>query len=201
MSAALDISALRATIQDEMDRQGFSRRRLSREAGIGETAVRDLLERTANPGIATLHKVADALKVPLTKLTGMDSVPLVGKIGAGGLVAYQSDDDDHEFVPRPPSGAGDIIALEVLGDSMLPKYEAGDVIYIENEDSPIDRQVGEYCAIRLADGGTYLKQLATGGTRDRYVLRSLNAADIENVEIVWARPVLFIMPRKARGFF
>lgn len=197
--AEIEIEKIRAFIIAEMERQALSRRALSARAGIGMTAVRDLLERTANPGISTLNKVAGALSLPIEALLGRDSVPLVGKIGAGGLVSYASDDDSYEMVARPPNAVGDILALEVLGDSMLPKYEAGDVIYINQEHpDPAERHVGEYCAIRLADGGTYLKMLAKGAAPDRYTLRSLNAADLENVEVEWATPVLFIMPRRSR---
>lgn len=195
----IEIDKIRSFIAAEMERQKLSRRALSGRAGIGITAIRDLLERTANPGISTLNKVAGALNLPLEALLGRDSVPLVGKIGAGGLVSYASDDDDYEMVARPPNAVGDILALEVLGDSMLPKYEAGDVIYINQQHpDPAHRHVGEYCAIRLADGGTYLKMLAKGVAPDRYTLRSLNAADLEDVEVEWATPVLFIMPRRSR---
>ena len=30
----------------------------------------------------------------------------------------------------------------------------------------------------------------------RFTLRSLNAADMENVEVIWAAPVLFVMPKR-----
>ena len=197
--AEIDIQNVRATIVREMESRGMSRRKLSAASGIGETAIRDLLERTANPGIATLNKVAAGLDVPLEKLIGSGQVPLVGKIGAGGEVSYQADDDDVEMVARPPNAVGDILALEVLGESMLPKYEAGDVIYIsQSRFEEAQQHIGEYCAIRLREGGTYLKMLAPGREPTRFTLRSLNAGDIEDVEVEWATPVLFIMPRRSR---
>jgi phage repressor protein C with HTH and peptisase S24 domain len=199
MTDGIDIQRIRATIINEMERQDVSKRGLSTRAGIGVTAVRDLLERTTNPGISTLGKVAEALRMPLETLLGRDQVPLVGQIGAGGLVSYSSEDDGYEMVSRPPNAIGDILALEVLGDSMLPKYEAGDVIYINQQHTdPAEKHVGEYCAIRLPEGGTYLKMLAPGRDARRFTLRSLNAGDIENVEVEWATPVLFIMPRRSR---
>jgi repressor LexA len=197
--ATIDIQKVRAAIVAEMERQGLSRRSLSAQSGIGETAIRDLLERTANPGVTTLNKVAMGLKVPLNTLLGRGQVPLAGKIGAGGEVSYQSDDDGFEMVDRPPSAIGNIIALEVLGDSMLPKYEAGDIIYISQDDiGPPEKHVGEYCAVRLREGGTYLKLVAQGRDDRHFTLRSLNAGDMENVEVEWATRVLFIMPRRSR---
>lgn len=64
----MDIAALRRAIKRQMATRGLSSRRLSGAAGLSESAVRDLLSRTDNPGIATLNKIADALDVPLQEL-------------------------------------------------------------------------------------------------------------------------------------
>jgi phage repressor protein C with HTH and peptisase S24 domain len=89
------------------------------------------------------------------------------------------------------------MALEVSGSSMLPKYESGDIIYVRRDhEGVLPSYIGKYCAIRTADGGTYLKILAAGTEPGRYTLRSLNAEDMTNVEVLWASPVLFVMPRQ-----
>lgn len=199
MASKLDIQAIRDTISTEMERKGFSRRKLSITAGIGVTAVRDLLERTENPGIGTLHKVAEALDMPFEAIVGSQAVHLTGRIGAGGAIAWFSDGHDFETVPRPPLAPGPLMALEVSGESMLPKYEPGDIVYVRRDhDGVLPAYLNDYCAVHLSDGGTYLKMLAPGSQPDRYTLRSLNAADMENVEVIWATPVLFIMPRRSR---
>lgn len=82
---------------------------------------------------------------------------------------------------------------------MLPKFSDGDVIYIQRtHEGLLPAYIGEYCAVRLSTGETYLKLLAKGSRPGRFTLRSLNAADIEDVEVVWATPVVFILPRFAR---
>lgn len=68
MSSKPDIEMIRRTIEKEMAEKGFSRRSLSTAAGLSQTAVRDVLERTENPGIGTLHKIADALQMPFDKI-------------------------------------------------------------------------------------------------------------------------------------
>jgi len=197
MASRPDIESIRKTIVKEMEAKGFSRRSLSIKAGLSQTAVRDVLERTDNPGIGTLHKIAEALDLPVESINGAASVPLLGEVGAGGLVAYFKEDHEVEVVPRPPLAPGPLMALSVSGDSMLPKYEPGDVIYIRRDhEGVIPAYIGRYCAVHLSDGGTYLKILAAGSKAGCYTLRSLNAADMENVEVVWASPVLFVMPRR-----
>lgn len=196
-----NIQAIRESIERAMKAKGFSRRSLSSAAGLSETAVRDLLTRTDNPGIDTLRKVAEALAVPVDALTGAGlRVPVLGKIGAGGQVLFSAESEDEEelpTVPRPPLVEGRLMALEVIGSSMLPKYEAGDIIYVRRDhEGVLAHYLGKYCAIRTADGGTFLKVLTAGSRADRYTLRSLNAEDMTDVEIEWASPVLFVMPKQ-----
>jgi len=198
-----DIDAIRATIEQAMVEKGFSRRSLSKAADLSESAVRDLLTRTDNPGIGTLRRIAEALEMPVDQLTGAAiMVPVLGNIGAGGEVLFStdpeielSDYDAFPKVPRPPLVVGRLMALRVTGSSMLPKYEDGDVIYVRRDhDGILPKYLNRYCAVRTADGGTYLKILAPGSAAGCYTLRSLNAPDMENVEVLWASPVLFVMP-------
>lgn len=204
ISPVADIESIRSAIECAMAEKGFSRRSLSNAAGLSESAVRDLLTRTDNPGIGTLTKIAEALEMPVDRLTGAAAmVPILGSIGAGGEVLFSTDPDSElhgEFdkVPRPPLVVGRLMALRVCGSSMLPKYEDGEVIYVRRDHDGLQPSyIGRYCAVRTSDGGTYLKILATGSEPGRYTLRSLNAPDMENVEVVWASPVLFVMPRGA----
>lgn len=196
MGSQINIEAIRERIEREMASKGFSRRSLSSAAGLSQTAVRDVLERTENPGIGTLFRIAEALEIPVEQITGAERVPLAGQIGAGGLVAFFKDDAEVEFIPRPPLAPGALMAFVVAGDSMLPKYEPGDVVFIRRDhDGVLPAYLGRYCAVHLTDGGTYLKVLAPGTEAGRFTLRSLNAADMDNVEVVWAAPVLYVKPR------
>lgn len=196
--ASFDMSNVRDQLQKAMRLRGIKAKPLALAAELGETAVRDILEgRSNDPKLGTLHKLAEVLDYPIEYFLGHDAVPLAGKIGAGGQIAWLSEDEIDETVPRPPLAPGPMIALEVVGASMLPKYEQGDIIYIRRDhDGVLPAYLGRYCAVHAADGGTYLKVLAQGTKPDRYTLRSLNAADMENIEVIWAAPVLFVMPRR-----
>jgi phage repressor protein C with HTH and peptisase S24 domain len=200
ISPMADIEIIRETIEKEMKAKGFSRRSLSKAAELSESAVRDLLTRTDNPGIGTLRKVAEALEMPADALTGAGlRVPIMGKIGAGGEVLFSEELEEGELptVPRPPLVSGRLMALEVVGSSMLPKYEAGDIVYVRRDhDGVLESYLNRYCAVRTTDGGTFLKILAVGGREGFYTLRSLNAEDMTDVELEWASPVLFVMPKQ-----
>ncbi len=193
------MGSIREALRREMERRGWKPKPLAKKAGLGETAVRDILSlESQDVRVGTLRRLASVLDCELEDLLGAPRVPVVGYIGAGGTVIFE-DMGSEETVLRPPAITGAVIALEVRGVSMLPKYEPGDVIYIQRQhDGILPEYVGEYCAVRLVSGETYLKKLMAGTSPGRFTLVSLNAADMPDVEVKWATPVLFVMPRRSR---
>jgi hypothetical protein len=191
-----EIDSIKRALQSAMEERGIKARPLSIASGLGETGIRDFFASGKDIKVGTLKKIAEVLDWPLDDFLGFDPVPLAGRIGAGGTILYDDVDTEEKFVRRPPGQTGVIMALEVIGDSMLPKYEAGDIIYVRRDhDGLLPKYLNRYCAVHVRDGGTFLKILTAGTQASRYTLRSLNAADIENMEVEWASPVLFVMPR------
>jgi len=193
-----ELIRVKAEIQRLMEVKGIKRKPLAKKAGLGETIVRDLLEyEDRDVRLGTLNKLAGALDVTVEDLIGARAVVIVGKIGAGGSVIYEETGD--ALAPRPPGFGGQLEALEVEGSSMLPRYSSGDIVYISRDhDGVAAEDIGEICAVRLRSGETYVKQLTHGSRPGFFTLRSLNAEDISDVELEWATPILFVMPRAAR---
>ena len=58
-------------LKKAIEQKGTNPKKLSLDAGLGETAVRDILkERSASPKLETAAKIAKALNTPLSELTG-----------------------------------------------------------------------------------------------------------------------------------
>ena len=195
-----EMDRVRAAVQRAMDRKGFKRKPLAKAAGIGETVVRDLLEgRNLDVRVGTLRRLAGPLETSLEELLGAPGVPVTGRVGAGGSVEFVEETGELATVVRPPGITVDLEAAEVVGDSMLPRYSSGDVVYFSRRfDGLLDEYYGEFCIARIASGETYVKLLARGSRPGLVTLRSLNAADMEDVEIQWATPIVFVLPRYAR---
>lgn len=198
MAEPFDIEAVRASVQRQMDRVGIKRKPLAQKAGLGETAIRDLFNPERKFVRAdTLIKLAEYFETTVDDLSGREPVYIHGNIGAGGEILWL-ENDEPENVPRPAFTPGRLMALRVCGDSMLPKYDDGDIIYVRRDhDGVLPEYIDDYCAVHTADGGTYLKILSYGSEPERYTLRSLNAKDMLNVEVLWASPVEGVLPRRA----
>ena len=106
----------------------------------------------------------------------------------------------------PPEGLGEIelpfpiseetIAFEVSGDSMLPKYENGDIIVVYREQRyPLSSFYGEEAAVRLKTGERYLKTIERGKSSSVVNLTSFNATPILGVKLEWIGEICVTLPK------
>ena len=123
------------------------------------------------------------------------TVPVVAYVGAGSEV-YPVDDhekgDGIDEVVAPPGAGPSAVAVIVRGDSMFPKYEDGDVLIYDERRQP-DELIGKICVVEIEDGRVLVKHIKRGAG-DLFTLTSINAPDIDDVKIVWAARVGFVIP-------
>ena len=136
---------------------------------------------------------------PMMEYLGLNAVPIMGRVGAGAVI-----EPDNEQVP--PEGLGeielpfpieaDLVAFEVSGDSMVPKYENGDVIVCYREQRhPLSSFYGEEAAVRLKTGERYLKTVERGKGPNLVNLSSFNAKPINGVKLEWIGEICVTLPR------
>lgn len=183
-----------------IDERGLNMKQLSLAAGLGETAVRDMLLKVKSPRVDTVTAVAEQLGVSLAELLeGIPSVtrrvPIIGCVSAGD--GWHPLDDEGPFDEIEISlGAGEAVALSVKGDSMTPVYRNGDVLIgTKRATSNAHNLLGTDCIIATQRGDRYVKFLAKGTARGLYNLKSYNPAhaDIVNVAIAWAAPISMVV--------
>lgn len=186
---------------DVLRQRGWSHAELARRTDVPEQRLYKWLQgRVAQPRGDALARIANALGVHHYWLeTGrgprVSAVPLVGYVSAGEEF-YPIDDlapgAGHDDVPLSMD-AIDPIAIRIRGSSMSPVYRSGDDLFCTRMRGDVQDAIGRDCVILTKDGAGYVKQLRRGPD-GRFILRSYNPAyeDIEDVEIEWAAPIVFI---------
>ena len=178
-------------IERGLEKTGKSKGGLAAAMGVRPGAVSELFS-----GIRLIK--ASELQ-PIIEYLRLNLVPIMGRVGAGATI-----EPDYEQVP--PEGLGEVelpfplsdetIAFEVAGNSMLPKYENGDIIVVYREQRhPISSFYGEEAAVRLKTGERYLKTIERGKTAHVVNLTSFNAKPITGVRLEWIGEICVTLPR------
>jgi hypothetical protein len=157
------------------------------------------------PSRAAAEKYAKAYRVRWEWLLTGNGAPIapnvvtvVGRVGAGAEI-------DTDFDQTTPEGLYDIevpveiphdaIAFEVAGDSMWPRYDAGDVVICWREGTDISQITGWEAAVKLSDGRRFLKRIMQGAMPKTYDLESYNAPAIRGVKLEWVSRVNLVVRR------
>ncbi|MDH2341720.1 S24 family peptidase [Bradyrhizobium sp. SSUT18] len=180
-----------AMIERGLEKTGKSKGGLAAAMGVRPGAVSEIL------GGERLVKASEI--IPIMEYLELNLAPIMGRVGAGAVI-----EPDYEQVP--PEGLGDIalpfpimeetIAFEIVGDSMLPKYESGDVIVVyKDQRHPLSSFYGEEAVVRLKTGERYLKTIERGKSPSVVNLSSFNAKQIVGVKLEWVGEICLSMPK------
>jgi repressor LexA len=178
-------------IERGLQKHGKTKGGLAAAMGVRPGAVSEILAEIRQIKATEIQPIIDYLE--------LNSVPIMGRVGAGAVI-----EPEHEQVP--PEGLGEVelpfpiaeetIAFEVAGDSMLPKYENGDVIVVyRDQRHPVSSFYGEEAAVRLKTGERYLKTIDRGKSPTLVNLTSFNAKPIHGVKLEWIGEICVTLPR------
>src|SRR3974390_1579596 len=180
-----------AMIERGLEKPGKTKGGLARAMGVRPGAVSEIL--------SGLRLIKASEIGPIMEYLELNSVPIMGRGGPGAVI-----EPENEQVP--PEGLGEVqlpfpiseetVAFEVAGDSMLPKYENGDVIVVyRDQRHPVSSFYGEEAAVRLKTGERYLKTIERGKSPTVVNLTSFNAKPINGVKLEWIGEICVTLPR------
>lgn len=186
------------SLKDARKSAGLTQEGLGQLANSGRSTIVKLEKGELPMSEAWAKRLAPHLNVRPDQLWDGPAVPIVGYVGAGQRV-YAFDDmaGSGDAISRPPMTSGDLLAVEVRGESMLPLAEEGwHIVYTAEATVDEHLVIGKVCVVQLdEDGAMLVKRVVRGSKPYHYHLLSLNAPAIEDVRLRWAAVVKAIVPR------
>ena len=190
-----------ARMRQAMAMKDMSVGQLARSSRLAKDSIYKYLQgRVAQPRGDVLGRIARAMGVNEQWLRAglgpqYSTLPVVGYVGAGeafipyGELVAGGPLDEIEF----DLGAGDPIAVRVRGGSMEPVYRPGDVLICSRHPA-VDAEafIGRDCVVLLESGEGYVKRVVSGGRRGFFNLLSYAAPPINDVNLAWAAPILWV---------
>lgn len=146
-----------------------------------------------------MPKIAGALGVRPSEL--IDSATAWLEIDIAGIIS-----DNHEIKPvsangtsnqrltaKVPAALGESQAALVVGNSLFPRYDDGDVIiYLLQEYDSDEDLIGKECVVTLKDGRTFIKTVIRGSDNNHYHLTSFGAPPVYDAQITHISPIRWV---------
>ena len=190
-------------LRNARTRLGLTQQGLAALTGFSLSAIGNWESRQNIPGPAKLGVLASRLGVSIDYLLGHEDaaagrspaleirqVPIVSWAQAGDLVAYTDLDAAwHEFTATTCRDEN-CFAVTVSGDSMEPKYSAGDIAIVMPNVEPRN---GCLVVCKLKNEGVFFKLFHQSSDNKKFRLSSYNPVypvmECRRDDFVWVYPV------------
>jgi SOS-response transcriptional repressor LexA len=187
-------------------RLGLTQQGLARLTGFSLSAIGNWESCQNIPGPSKLGALAQKLGVSIDYLLGNEEAPAVGAgqeqrlairqvpivswAQAGDLVAYTDLDAAWHEQTATTCRDEDCFAVTIAGDSMEPKYSAGDIAIVMPNVEPRN---GCLVVCKLRNEGVFFKLFHQSGDTRRFRLSSYNPVypvmECRKEDFVWIYPV------------
>lgn len=103
----------------------------------------------ARPGLSDVHFPEQPPELPPLQTMSRD-IPVRGTAAANRIGEFQVGESPIDHVRRPPgiSGARDVYAIYVVGESMEPRFFEGDLVYVHPHRPA---QIGSFVVVQIAE--------------------------------------------------
>lgn len=182
-----------------LEERGLSQRQLARLMGIDASAVSLMLRGRRRMTVEEAAQVAVLLQAtPSEVLTaagvapgGERRLPIIGHLLADSSVRLEPD-GLHETVEAGVELPGDAAAVQARTAGTDGAAVDGWVYYLADRHGPPAAAVGQFALTAVRGNGLLMAHVARGYSRGRYNLTTWRGTRIDNVDLAWASPVLWI---------
>lgn len=168
-------------------------KQLSKESGLGETFVRDVLQYDKDPSVSNLLKLCARLGISASELLDGTPTPFQ-RVSVIGRLEGEEWQPTNLGLEAEFHVEGEPIAIEVQ-DDLIPGYRRGDIIIgVKRPTTNAHSLFGVECIVMTDDDKRHVRYLQRSATRGRFTLRSHwpSEKDVENVKLAWVAPVVWV---------
>lgn len=153
-------------IKDARKSAGLTQLELAKKTELSRSYIGDIEKDRYNPSVSTLQLIATATNTPLEDLlpstktvspTGRGvRIPVLGRVVAGIPIEATQEILGYEEITPDLAKTGEFFALQVKGDSMLPKLEEGDIVIVKCQE---DVETGDIAIVLVNGDEATIKQV------------------------------------------
>lgn len=153
-------------IKDARKSAGLTQLELAKKTDLSRSYIGDIEKNRYNPSVSTLQLIANATNTPLENLLPSTKtaspkgrgirIPVLGRVVAGIPIEAVEEILDYEEITPELAATGEFFALQVRGDSMLPKLEEGDVVIVKKQE---DVETGDIAIVLVNGDEATIKQV------------------------------------------
>lgn len=150
--------------------RSLSQKEFGQKIGVAESTVSLYESNKRFPDADTLKKISALFEVSLDYLLGNEPakaaqpkttgrgvrIPVLGRVVAGIPIEAVEEILDYEEITPELAATGEFFALQVRGDSMLPKLEEGDVVIVKKQE---DVETGDIAIVLVNGDEATIKQV------------------------------------------
>lgn len=148
----------------------LSQKEFGQKIGVAESTVSLYESNKRFPDADTLKKISALFEVSLDYLLGNAPaktvqpkpagrgvrIPVLGRVVAGIPIEAVEEILDYEEITPELAATGEFFALQVKGDSMLPKLEEGDIVIVKKQE---DVETGDIAIVLVNGDEATIKQV------------------------------------------
>lgn len=153
-------------IKEARKAAGLTQVELAKKTELSRSYIGDIEKDRYNPSVSTLQLIAKATNAPLEALLPSTKppkpagrgvrIPVLGRVVAGIPIEAVEEILDYEEITPELAATGEFFALQVRGDSMLPKLEEGDVVIVKKQE---DVETGDIAIVLVNGDEATIKQV------------------------------------------